>query len=62
MSEGGNVEEVLDQVWRAGLSEPQKHDVPVLQQEHAGICEPLLGAANRSRHPLTADVYIVLRK
>lgn len=60
MSEGGHIEEVLDQVRWARLSEPQKHDVPVLQQERAGICESLLGAANRSRHSIAADINVVL--
>lgn len=60
VSKGGQVKDVLDEVRRAGLAQPQKHGVSVLQQEHAGVCQALLGTAQRSRHSLAAGVHVVL--
>lgn len=45
VGEGGQVEQVLDEVRWAGLAQPQEHGVSVLQQEHSGVSQPLLGAA-----------------
>lgn len=61
MGEGGQVEEVLDEVWGARLAQPQEHGLAVLQQEHAGVCETLLGAAQRGGRLLAAQVYVVLK-
>lgn len=60
VGEGGQVKEVLEEVRRAGLTQPQKHGVSVLQQEHAGVCQALLGTAQRSGQSLAADVQVVL--
>lgn len=60
VGEGGQVKEVLEEVRRAGLTQPQKHGVSVLQQEHAGVRQALLRTAQRSGQSLAADVQVVL--
>ena len=42
VAQRGQVEEVLDEVWWAGLAQPQEHGASVLQQEHARVSETLL--------------------
>lgn len=42
VGEGGQVKDVLDEVWWARLAQPQEHGVAVLQQEHARVCQTLL--------------------
>ena len=59
VGEGGQVEDVLDEVWWAALAQPEEHGVAVLQQEHAGVSQPLLRAAQRSRHCLTVHLHSV---
>lgn len=62
VGQGGQVKHVLDEVRWARLAQPQIHGVSVLQQEHAGVGQTLLGAAQRSGQSLAADVHVVLRK
>lgn len=42
VGEGGQVEDALDELWRARLTQPQEHGVAVFQQEHAGVGQTLL--------------------
>lgn len=62
VGQGGQVKHVLDEVRWARLAQPQIHGVSVLQQEHAAVGQTLLGAAQRSRQSLAADVHVVLKK
>lgn len=62
MGEGGHVEDALDQLWGAGLAQPQEEGAPILQQEHAGICQALFRAAHRSWHHITGNVHVVLEE
>jgi len=61
VGDGGQVEDALDELWRSGLAQPQKHGVAVLQQEHARVRQTLLGAAHRSGRSLCVDVHVVLK-
>lgn len=56
--EGGQVEEALDQVRRAGLAQPQEHGVAVLQQEHAAVAQPLLRAAQWGGRAFTIHIML----
>lgn len=60
MAERGHIEEVLDEVGRAGLSQPEEHGEAVFQQEDAGLAEPLLRAAHWSRDRLAGHIHSVL--
>lgn len=62
VSEGRQVKEALDEVWWAGLAQPQEHGVTVLQQEHASVYQTLLCAAHGSRHSLAANIHVVLKQ
>lgn len=42
VGERGQVKQVLDEVRRARLSQPQKHGVAVLQQEYSRVDQTLL--------------------
>lgn len=62
MGEGGHVEDALDQLWGAGLAQPQEEGAPILQQEHASICQALLRTAHWSWHHITGNIHIVLEE
>lgn len=62
VGERGQIKQVLDEVWRARLSQPQEHGVAVLQQEYSRIDQTLLWTAQWSGQSLAANVQVVLKE
>ena len=62
VSEGGQVEEPLDELGGAGRAQPQEEGMAILQEESPALGQTLLRAAQRRRHTLALQLHVVLRK